>query len=174
MELPIRYYGDPILRIKAKPVNEITPEIIELAQNMIQTMILNNGVGLAAPQIGRSIRLYVCRDEIKNFEGQYILGEPKVMVNPVLTNPSEEMVTQVEGCLSIPGLHLNIERPRKICIRYQNLQGEFIEEELTDYFARVNMHENDHLNGTLHIDRALPQDRKKAEPILRQIKKKYS
>ena len=81
MELPIRYYGDPILRIKAKPVNEITPEIIELAQNMIQTMILNNGVGLAAPQIGRSIRLYVCRDEIKNFEGQYILGEPKVMVN---------------------------------------------------------------------------------------------
>lgn len=173
MELPIRYYGDPILRIKAKPIGEITPEIIELAQNMIETMILNNGVGLAAPQVGRSIRLYVCRDEIKNFEGQYILGEPKVMVNPVLTDPSKETVVQVEGCLSIPGLHLNIERPRTIYIRYQNLRGEFIEELLTDYFARINMHENDHLNGTLHIDRALLQERKKAEPILRKIKKKY-
>lgn len=174
MQLPIRYYGDPVLRAKAKPLEKITQEIIELAHNMIETMILNNGVGLAAPQIGKSIRLYVCRDEIKNFEGEYTLGEPKVMVNPVLTNPSEETVTQVEGCLSIPGLHLNIERPKAIYIRYQNLSGEFIEEELTDYFARVNMHENDHLNGTLHIDRASAQDRKKAEPILKQIKKKYS
>lgn len=173
MKLPIRYYGDPILRLKAKPVEKITPEIIQLTQDMIETMIFNNGVGLAAPQIGLSIRLYVCRDEIKNFEGDYTLGEPKVMVNPVLSNPSLETTIQVEGCLSIPGLHLDVERPKKIHIRYQNLRGEIVEEELTNYFARVNMHENDHLNGTLHIDRTSPQERKDAEPILRQIKRKY-
>jgi len=174
MQLPIRYYGDPILRAKAKPVEAITPKIIELANDMIETMIVNNGVGLAAPQIGKSLRLYVCRDEIKNFNGEYILGEPRVVINPVLSNPSAETIIQVEGCLSIPGLHLDIERPKKIHIRYQNLKGEFIEEELVDYFARINMHENDHLNGTLHIDRVSPQNRKKIEPILRSIKKKYS
>jgi len=173
MQLPLRYYGDPILRQKAKPIEAITSQIIELAKDMIETMIVHNGVGLAAPQVGKLIRLYVCRDEIKDFEGKYTLGEPKVMINPVLTNPSEETTVQVEGCLSIPGLHLNIERPKSIHIRYQNVQGNWIEEDLTDYFARINMHENDHLNGTLHFDRASAQDRKKAESILRQIKAKY-
>jgi peptide deformylase len=174
MRLPLRYYGDPILRAKAKPVENITPEIIQLAEDMIETMIACNGVGLAAPQIGQSIRLYVCRDEIKNFEGEYFLGEPKVMINPTLSNPSSETASEVEGCLSIPKVHLSVERPKKIHIRYQNLQGEFREEGFTDFFARVNMHENDHLNGVLHIDRASLEDRKKVETALREIKKKYS
>jgi peptide deformylase len=173
MQLPLRYYGDPILRQKAQNIERITPEIIQLAQDMIETMIAHNGVGLAGPQVGQLLRIYVCRDEKKNFEGEYELGEPKVMINPILTNPSLETAAQLEGCLSIPGLHVNVERPQKIRIRYQTLEGTFAEEELSDFFARVNMHENDHLNGVLHFDRASPQDRKKAEPILRQIKKKY-
>ena len=174
MRLPIRYYGDPILRAKAKPVEKITQEIIDLAQNMIETMIADNGVGLAAPQIGRLIRLYVCRNEYKSPEGEYLLGEPRVVINPTLSQPSLETTIQVEGCLSIPGVHLDIERPKNIQIRYQNGQGKWIEEELVDYFARINMHENDHLNGVLHIDRADPQDRKQVEGKLRQIKKMYS
>lgn len=173
MRLPLCYYGDPILRTKAQTIEKITPEIVALAEDMIETMIAHNGVGLAAPQVGKSIRLYVCRDEHKNFEGEYTLGEPKVMINPILRHPSLETTSQLEGCLSIPGLHLNIERPKSIHIRYQTLQGEFVEEELSDFFARVNMHENDHLNGVLHIDRASIQDRKEAEPFLRQIKKKW-
>jgi peptide deformylase len=173
MKLPLFYYGHPVLRFKAKPIEKITPEILSLAENMIETMIIHNGVGLAAPQVGQSVRLYVCRDEHKGFDGEYTLGEPKVMINPILHQPSSEMTLETEGCLSIPDLRLLVERPRKIHIRYQNIKGELIEEILSDFFARVNMHENDHLNGTLHIDRASKEDRKRAEPLLRQIKKKY-
>lgn len=173
MKLPIRYYGDPVLRAKAVAIDEITPEIRQLAKDMIETMIVSNGVGLAAPQIGKLLRMYIFRDEWLNPDGHYELGSPQVVINPVLSSPSKEMETMLEGCLSLPNLHIKVTRPKKIHIRYQNLEGEFIENALEGFLARVNMHENDHLNGVLHIDRALPKDRKAIEAQLQQIKQKH-
>ena len=172
--LKIRYYGDPVLRAKALPIAEITPEILQLAQEMIEAMIAYNGVGLAAPQIGKLLRIYVYRDERVKSDGEYELGDPEVVINPVLSKPSKESETMLEGCISLPGLRVNVSRPKKVHIRYQNLKGEFVEKALEDFCARVNMHENDHLNGVLHIDRVSPKERKALEVPLQKMKKKYS
>jgi len=174
MKLKIHYYGDPVLRAKAAPIEKITPEIIELAHAMVQAMIDFHGVGLAAPQVGKLVRLYVFRDEWLNAQGQYELGHPQVVLNPVLSNPSKETETMLEGCLSLPDLHVKVARPTKIHIRYQDLEGNYIEKDLEGFLARVNTHENDHLNGVLHIDRISQKDRKMIEPLLQKIKKKFN
>ena len=173
MKLPIRYYGDSILRMKTELIAEITPEIVQLAHDMVDTMVAHNGVGLAGPQIGKLLRIYVFRDEWLNPSGHYELGHPQIVLNSTLSNPSKETEEMLEGCLSVPGLHVKVKRPKKIHIRFQTLEGEWIEKDLEDFLARVNMHENDHLNGVLHIDRASPKDRKAMEPILQKIKQKH-
>ncbi len=172
-KLTLRRYDDSILRKKASPIEAITPEIERLAADMIETMIHANGVGLAGPQIGQLLRIFIIRDEIMEAGGEYVLGPPEVIINPTLSNPSEEKVSMVEGCLSLPGLYVEITRPKKIHMRYMNLKGEWIEEFLDDFRARVTMHENDHLNGVLSIDRIDKRERKKVEPNLLAIKKKY-
>jgi len=172
-KLQLRRYDDPILRKKAEPIERITPEIEQLAKDMIETMIAANGVGLAGPQIGHLLRIFIIRDERIDGTGGYILGEPEVIINPTLSNPSEEKVVMVEGCISLPGLYVEVIRPKTIHIRYMNLKGEWVEEVLDEFRARVTMHENDHINGVLMIDRMDKQTRKKIEPNLFAIKKKY-
>ena len=172
-KLLLRYFDDSVLRKKALPIEKIDSSISQLAEEMIETMIASKGVGLAAPQIGKLLRIFVMRDEIMDATGEFVLGEPEVIINPTLLNPSDEKVSMVEGCLSLPGLHVEVFRPQSIHIRYQNLKGETIEEELTNFRARVAMHENDHLNGVLIIDRISPRERKKIESHLQAIKKKY-
>lgn len=174
MKLPLRYYGHPDLRAKAKPIEEITPEIVQLAEAMIEMMISHNGIGLAGPQVGKLLRIFVRRDEILMADGRYSLGSPEVIINPILSSPSEETEVMLEGCLSVPGLHVAVERPKKIHVRYQNLKGEWIEEDRDDFLGRITMHENDHLNGTLHIDRASAAERRRIEPHLRALKKKLA
>lgn len=173
MKLKIHYYGDPILRAKARPIKEITEEVVELAHAMAETMVAHNGVGLAGPQVGKLLRIYVFRDEKLTIDGQYELGPFQIAINPVLFAPSKETEEMLEGCLSLPGLHIKVKRPKNIHIRYQNLQGEVIEEEAQGFLARVHMHENDHLNGVLHIDRVSPKERKSIESALHKIKQKY-
>lgn len=173
MKLPLSIYDAEVLRKRALPVEEITPEIIQFAHNMIETMIDSNGVGLAAPQVGRLVRIFIIRDEKLEPDGSYSLGDPEVIINPHLSKPSAEKVSMLEGCLSLPGLHVEVVRPKSIHIRYQNLKGEWIEEALSNFRARVTMHENDHLNGVLTIDRIEKRERKKIEAHLLAIKKKY-
>lgn len=173
MKLPLRYLGHIDLRTKAKPVEKITPEIIQLAEDMVESMVAYNGVGLAAPQVGKLLRIFVRRDEVLLEDGRYSLGAPEVIINPILSNPSKETSVMLEGCLSVPGVHVEVERPIQIHLRYQNLKGQWIEEEVKDFLARVTMHENDHLNGVLHIDRIHPKEKARIEPFLREIKKKY-
>jgi len=173
MKLPLRYYNDSVLRKKALPVEEITPEIKKLAHDMIETMIASNGVGLAAPQIGQLVRLFVIRDEQLDAEGKTVLGPPEVLINPHLSKPSEEKVLMTEGCLSLPGLYMEVMRPKTIHVRYQNLHGEWKEELLDNFRARVAMHENDHLNGVLIIDRIDRAERKKLESQLVAMDRKY-
>ena len=154
------------------PIEKITPEIVQLAEDMIETMIAHNGVGLAGPQVGKLLRIFIRRDEIVTADGRYSFGSPEVILNPTISSPSEESEIMVEGCLSIPNVHVEVERPKRVHVRYQNLKGEWIEEDQEDFLARVTMHENDHLNGVLHIDRTSPRERKRIEPQLRTLKQK--
>lgn len=169
MGLSIVLYGDPILRRKAPLIERITPEIETLASQMIKKMIESDGVGLAAPQVGHSIRLFVIQDELTNAAGEFSFGPPEVIVNPVFSNPSQEKEMSAEGCLSLPKILVDVERPLKIHVRYQNLKGEFIEEDLQGFRARLFMHENDHLNGVLMIDRISSRERNRLDPFLRKI-----
>jgi peptide deformylase len=174
MLLKIYYYGHPILRKRCEPVKEITDEIRKLAHDMIETMDKNDGVGLAAPQVGHSIRMFVLRNYIFTEEGHWTLSEPKVYINPKLSHPSEYFTSDTEGCLSLPGIRLHVSRPDKIVIEAMDLDGKTFKEELDGYNARVRMHENDHINGVLFIDRIEVHERKKVDPLLKEIKKKYN
>lgn len=174
MILPLCYYDDPILRKKALKIEAITPEIRQLAADMIETMIhQNNGVGIAGPQVGKLLRIFIIRDEFTGSDGRWQFGPAEVMINPEISKPTPEQVAMSEGCLSIPGIHADVVRPAGLYIRYQNLDGQIVEEIVTGFRARVIMHENDHLNGVLFIDR-LPKDlRARIDPQLRAVKQKY-
>jgi len=173
MILPLCYYDDPVLRKKAQLIERITPEIEQLASDLIETMIHANGVGIAAPQVGKLLRIFIIRDEFLRPDGTCDFGQPEVMINPVLSQPSAQTALMSEGCLSIPGIHADVTRPSAIQIRYQKLSGEWAEEKVSGFRARVIMHENDHLNGVLFIDRLSPDLRSKLEPQLRTIKQKF-
>ena len=168
----LRYYGDPVLRKKAEPIEKITQEIRDLAQQMIQLMEEHKGCGLAATQVGALHRLFVSNVDREDEKGEVHLGEPKVYINPVISNPSKVLVEQAEGCLSIPKLSLPIERPLSITIEFTDLEGNHHTKECYGFLARNMMHENDHLNGVLHVDR-YKGDREALSQALRKIKRTY-
>lgn len=170
-----RYYGDPILRQHSLPIEKITDEIKELARFMIHYADNNNGIGLSAIQVGVPIRLFVLRDYIIPPDGgRWTYSAPKIFINPKIIWKSEETNVDTEGCMSLPKLNLGpIERPTYVKIEAQDLDGNTFIDEREGLNARVTFHENDHLNGVLHIDRLPPNVRKKIEPQLQAIKKKY-
>jgi peptide deformylase len=174
MLLKIYYYGHPVLRKRCEPITEITDEIRKLASDMIETMDKNDGIGLAAPQVGYPIRMFVLRNYLETEDGGWTMSEPKVFINPKLSSPSDELLSDTEGCLSLPGLRLEIDRPDKITVEAMDLEGNLFTEEVQGYNARVRMHENDHINGVLFIDRIDAPARKKIDADLKQIKKKYN
>lgn len=173
MILKIHYYGDPILRQRCEPVGEITDEIRTLARDMIETMDKYNGIGLAAPQVGHAIRMFVLRNYVFTEDDKWTFSEPIVFINPKLTARSENLISDTEGCLSIPLVRLEVLRPEKITVEATDLNGKVFVEELEGYNARVRMHENDHINGVLFVDRVDVNTRKSIDPALRAIKKKY-
>lgn len=170
MNLKLRYFGDPCLRKKAIPVVNITDELQSLIDNMIEIMDAHDGVGLAANQVGSTHKLFIIRPEIKLQNGEYALGSPEVFINPSLSHPSKELEVMTEGCLSFPGLHIEIERPVKIHVEALDRHGKKISMDVTGFKAREIMHENDHLNGKLFIDRIPLEIRKNIEPALKEIK----
>jgi peptide deformylase len=173
MVLDLTYYDDPLLRKKCNPIKEVNQEIKSLIKEMIETMESKNGAGLAAPQIGQDLRLFVIQ-KYKEGSDDFQLEGIQVFINPKLSNPSDETEIMSEGCLSLPGLHLEIERPLEITVEALDANGKSFKETFKGFRARQVMHENDHINGKLFFDRIHPNLRKKIEPILRQIKKKYS
>jgi len=163
MILPILQYGDPILRIKGKRIEEIDGRIRELAANMIETMHAAHGVGLAAQQIGEALQLTVLdisavedRPSTLILDGKDIT-DPKTAMPLVLINPEIELRGEtevgVEGCLSFPEMTADIDRAHSVTVRAQNLEGEPIEIEANGFLARAIQHEHDHLDGILFIDR---------------------
>lgn len=174
MILELCYFGNPVLRKKCSPISEITDEIKKLAMDMLETMDLGQrGVGIAAPQVGVPIRLFVARSYEDSEDGTFKLLPAKFYINPKITLLGKETLVEKEGCLSIPGIHEKVERPAKILIEYTDLDGNFITEEIEGYNARVRLHENDHINGVLFIDRIDPVRRKLIEPRLKEIKKLF-
>ncbi|NGX35116.1 MAG: Peptide deformylase [Candidatus Anoxychlamydiales bacterium] len=174
MILPLVYYGNPKLRSRCLEVTEITEEIRELCLDMVETMDANNGVGLSSTQIGKFLRIIVIRPVLDAEEGDAFLGEAEIYINPKLSSPSEETQKSPEGCLSVPGLHEEVERPMSIHIDALDIDGNKISKKVTGFKAREIMHENDHLNGVLFIDRLPAKKRKEIEPALKEIKAKYN
>jgi peptide deformylase len=149
--LPISTYGSPILRKKAEPLNEITPELVELAHNMLETMYKANGVGLAAPQVGKNIRLVVI--DLAKEEEEH---KPIILFNPeVVPEEGENPVeTDEEGCLSVPDIWANVSRPSRVRLTYTNENGKtVVMQNVTGKLARCAQHEQDHLNGILFVDK---------------------
>jgi peptide deformylase len=157
--LKVRRYGDPVLRRRAEDIAAVTPEIRRLAEDMIETMYDEVGIGLAAPQIGASVRLLVVGDE----EGR----GAQVLVNPVITEQGGT-VTAEEGCLSLPGFFAPVTRAQWVKVDAQDLDGQPVSITARGLRSRVFQHEIDHLDGVLFIDRvdAVTRDRMK-----RRIKK---
>ena len=162
MILPIQEYGDPILRAKGKPIENIDDRIRELVANMIETMHAANGVGLAAQQVGEPLQLTVLdvslvedRPSTLKLDGKDV--DPKSAMPLVLINPEVELrgATEVgvEGCLSFPEITGDIERAKSVILRAQTLEGGIVEIEAGGFLARAIQHEGDHLNGILFIDR---------------------
>ena len=162
MILPILQYGDPILRTKGKPIENIDAGVRELAANMLETMHAVNGVGLAAQQIGEPLQLTVLdisavedRPSTLKLDGSEV--DPKSAMPLVLINPEIELHGEieigVEGCLSFPEITGEIERVESVIVRAQTLDGEVVQFEAGGFLARAIQHEHDHLNGILFIDR---------------------
>ncbi len=167
--LPIACYGEPVLRKKALPVEEVTEELRVLVSEMIETMDAFDGAGLAAPQVHHSIRLFVMRVPEEPHADPARVGKVKVFINPKLSSPSEEMVKGTEGCLSIPTSRGDVRRPKEITVEYTDLEGNKVTERLRAWEARVIMHETDHLNGILYIDRMEPREKSKLDPLLQRL-----
>jgi peptide deformylase len=166
--LPITRLGHPSLRKEAAEISEITNEIRELAANMIDTMRLYDGIGLAGPQVNVLKRIFVIDLEIADENLQ-----PKAYLNPKILSLDGSDIME-EGCLSIPDVRAEVERPFKIKVEYQTLEGETVREEIDELTARVFQHELDHLDGVLFIDKISTFKRKLLEPQLRQIREAHS
>ena len=139
--LDIRVLGDPILRQSTVPVQEITDELRTLVADMFETMHYARGIGLAAPQVGRTERLAVIE----------IDGEPLVVINPEILETSGKAKAE-EGCLSIPDIYADVERPKDVVVRAMDLEGKTYEVQATELLARCLQHEIDHLDGKLFLD----------------------
>jgi peptide deformylase len=147
---------DPVLRRPAEPVKEFGAPLQQLIEDMIETMREANGVGLAAPQIGRSLRLAIV-ETLPEFddEGQMIEGSRAlhVIANPEIVWHSRTVVDGIEGCLSIPGFVGEVTRHEAVRIKAQDRHGKWVKLRVKDWTARIFQHEIDHVNGVLYIDR---------------------
>jgi peptide deformylase len=156
---PIRIFGDPVLKQKAREVEELDGALARLVDTMYDTMYDANGLGLAAPQVGVQKRLFTFdahEDE-----------EPHVIVNPVVVDSSGEWLFE-EGCLSVPGYQFEIVRPKVVTIQGVDLDGKEVVLEADELLARVFLHEIDHLDGILLLDRLDPDTRKQALKAIRE------
>ena len=171
--MSLRYYGDPVLRQKALPIEEITDEVRQLAHDMIEVMRVHNGVGLAAPQVGRLVRLFISNIEREDDDGKLHFCEPVVYINPVISHVSDSCVERSEGCLSIPKLYADVIRPFSVTVEALDVEGKAFKKECAGFLARNILHENDHLNGTLFVDRIKGKRRTALESELRCIKQHF-
>ncbi|MFQ5571396.1 MAG: peptide deformylase [Rhodothermales bacterium] len=174
MILPIYVYGDPILRVETQEVEGNSEELQQLIDDMVETMRGAAGVGLAAPQVGRTERFFVVDltpmfDDMEAEEIEALPQQPMVFINPEIHWESEEEIEFEEGCLSIPDLRELVIRPEGIRIAYLDRRFERQEIEVGSLLARVIQHEYDHLDGILFIDHISPFRRRLLKRRLREM-----
>ena len=156
----VRQYPDPVLRMRANEVENFDDDFRRLVGRMKDLMHDANGVGLAGTQVGTLQRVFVFQPEGED-------EPPQALVNPVLSATSEVTLTDTEGCLSMQGVTIPVERPVKVTIEGKDENGEDVRLELEERDARVVQHELDHLDGILILDRTTPEGRREALGILR-------
>ena len=164
-DLKIILYPDPRLKKMSQPVTSFDERLRALVGRMFELMREAKGVGLAAPQVGENVRLFVMNATQEP-------GDDRAYVNPVLSDFDGEE-EQEEGCLSLPGIHVNVSRGKQVKMQAFDLDGRPIEEVANDFVARVWQHEFDHLNGTLLTDRMGPVARMTHRKVLNELKEQY-
>ncbi|MBM3419143.1 MAG: peptide deformylase [Bacteroidetes bacterium] len=177
MILPIVAYGDPVLKMEAEEIDDSYPNLKSLISDMFETMYEAKGVGLAAPQIGKSIRLFIVDGApFADAEGDEpdpraagIETFKKVFINPIIEEESGSKWLFQEGCLSIPKIRENVSRHEKLCISYYDENWDFHEENFDGYAARIIQHEYDHLEGILFTDHLNPLKKKLLQKKLQNI-----
>ena len=148
--MKVLYLGEETLRQPSKPVEHIDDSLHELIRDMFITMDTDKGIGLAAPQVGKNIRLFIVKIDD---------GVERVFINPLIVGTSEKQCSYEEGCLSIPKMYADVIRPESVTVQYQDINGRRRTIEATGLLARVIQHEYDHLEGILFIDRLSEKER---------------
>ncbi|AQG81537.1 peptide deformylase [Spirosoma montaniterrae] len=177
MILPITAYGDPLLRKRAKDIEPGSVDVKTLSENMFETMYAASGVGLAAPQIGQSLRIFVVDGQSLNDDEKEedidtsVVGFKKVFINPEIVEEAGDDWGFEEGCLSIPGIRGEVVRPEIVVIRYFDIDWNEHEEEYDGMAARIIQHEYDHLEGKLFTDYLTPLKRQLIKRKLTDITK---
>ncbi len=177
MVLPIVHYGDKVLREKARPVPAVTPSLVRLAQDMLETMRHARGVGLAAEQVGRLESLCVidvpesCEDDDETRAFNASAEQPLVMFNPVVV-ATEGSQSGKEGCLSFPNLGGTVTRPSQVTCQFLDARGMPQIITVRGFLARAVLHETDHLNGILYVDRMDAAERQTLSGKLLRMAKK--
>ncbi|MBQ9216958.1 MAG: peptide deformylase [Muribaculaceae bacterium] len=157
MVLPIYLYGHPVLRTATQQVTPDYPDLDKLIQNMKDTMYASDGIGIAAPQVGKSIRLiYIDVDVLKD-DMPELKDKRFVLINPVITvDTDSKTVSREEGCLSLPGIHESVTRHDRIHVKWTDENWQQHEEDIEGFLARVFQHEYDHLEETVFVDHLSP------------------
>ncbi len=169
MKLPIYLYGHPVLRKEAEPVPADYNDLKKLVDDMFETMYAAEGCGLAAPQIGKSIRLVVIDADVLGSDFPECKGRKFALINPEVTVLDGEEVSRGEGCLSLPGLSENVGRVEHIRLKWLDEDMQPHEEEMSGFLARIVQHECDHLDGTVYMDHVSPTRRLLLRSKLRNI-----
>ncbi len=171
MKYPITVYGSPILRKIAKPIEKDHEGLDEFIANMWETMYHSDGVGLAAPQVGKSLRMFVIDASTGADEEPELLGFKKVFINPQIIETKGDEWEMKEGCLSLPEIREEVWRPEEVTIKY--MDENFVEKTETygGFAGRIIQHEYDHLDGKLFIDYLKPLKRRLLKSKLSNISK---
>lgn len=152
MLLPIYTYGQPVLRKQAEDITSDYPGLGQLIDDMFETLGKADGVGLAAPQIGKSIRLVVIDLDVIKDDNPEFAGFRHAYINPHIIETDGEMVSMDEGCLSIPGIHESVKRNNRVHVTYLDENFQPHDEWVEGFLARVMQHEFDHLDGVMYVD----------------------
>ena len=170
MILPVTLYGDPVLKKRAAAINAEHPNLQDIVKNMWQTMYVASGVGIAAPQVGLSVRIFVVDTiQLKDKKNSNFEGVKKVFINPTILEESGEEWKYEEGCLSIPGIREDVFRQSDIKIHYFDENFNEFTETFNDINARVIQHEFDHVEGILFTDKLNLLKKKLILPKLNKI-----
>lgn len=171
MILPIIAYGDPVLKKLAEEIEKDYPNLKELIEDMFETMYGAKGVGIAAPQVNKSVRIFIVDASPFKEDDEELDGFKKIFINPIIVEEEGQEWIFNEGCLSIPGIREDVKRKPRIVIEYFDENFELHEETYEGLSARIIQHEYDHLEGTLFTDRINPLKRRLLKSKLNDIAK---